>query len=73
MEVKKNNKVLYHIQNMNICSDNTPFDEFVFADHEPTKEDLEKIIRDSLEDATDNEVDEFVNYSSVYKVYAEEV
>lgn len=42
MEVKKNNKVLYHIQNMNICSDNTPFDEFV-------------------------------NYSSVYKVYAEEV
>lgn len=73
MEVTKNGKTLYHIQNTNICSDGTPYDLFVFSDHWPTKEDLKELFTDDLDDATENEIDEFQTSSEIYKLYAEEL
>ena len=31
-------ETLYHIQNMNICSDGTAYDMFMWSKSEPTKE-----------------------------------
>ena len=42
MRVEKNGKTLWHIQNMNICSDGTPYDMFLWSENEPTKEELRK-------------------------------
>ena len=45
MVVKHNNKTLYHIQNMNIMTDGTAYDIFVFADHFPKEADLREIFK----------------------------
>lgn len=66
-------QVLYHIQNMNICTDGEPFDTFVWSDHDLTEQDLEKIIQEEWENATDNEIDEFLTSSRIYPVYAEDI
>lgn len=76
MEVKRYDKVLYHIQNQNICTDGSVFDDFVFADHFPTKKDLEKIFKmefNGSDGATPEMLEEFLTSSEIYKVYAEEV
>lgn len=73
MPVTEKKKKLYHIQNMNICSDGTPYDLFVWCDHFPNKEDLKKAIESDLDDVTENEIDEFQTSSGVYEVYAEEL
>ena len=77
MEVKRYNKVLYHIQNMNITTDGTAFDEFVFADHFPNKEDLRKVYVSEFGGTSDEHnkafLEEFLTSSEIYKVYAEEV
>lgn len=77
MEVKRYDKVLYHIQNMNITTDGTAFDEFVFCDHFPNKEDLRKVYASEFGGTSDehNEalLEEFLTSSEIYKVYAEEV
>lgn len=77
MEVKHFDKVLYHIQNMNITTDGTTFDDFVFCDHFPNKEDLRRVYLDEF-GGTDDEnnealLDEFLTSSEIYKVYAEEL
>jgi len=75
-EVKRGEKTLYHIQNMNICSDGCAFDDFVFADHFPTKDDLKTIFLSEFEGSdinTEEMLDEFLTSSEIYKVYAEEV
>lgn len=77
MEVRKGKKSLYHIQNMNMGSDGYPFDDFVFSDHFPTKEDLLKVYKSeyggtSLEN-DEALINEFLTSSEIYKVYAEEV
>lgn len=76
MEVKHNNKTLYHIQNMNIMTDGSAFDDFVFADHFPTQKDLKKIFEiefNGSDGATPEMLEEFLTSSEIYKVYAEEV
>lgn len=76
MEVKHNNKTLYHIQNMNIMTDGSAFDDFVFADHFPNQKDLEKVFEDEFKGCgydTPELRDEFLTSSEIYKVYAEEV
>lgn len=75
-EVKRYNKVLYHIQNRNICADESVFDDFVFADHFPNEEDLRKIFEiefNGSDSATPEILEEFLASSEIYKVYAEEV
>lgn len=74
MEVTKNGKVLYHIQNMNICSDNSAYDMFLFSDHFPTKEELRKKFAEDFGcDEDDAYADEFCTSSEIYKLYAEEL
>ena len=76
MEVTKNGKTLYHIQNMNIYTDGTPYDEFVFCDHWPTKDDLHKLFLDTFEDNpidSNEQLDELLTSSQIYKLYAEEL
>lgn len=60
---------LYHIQNMNICTDGNPYDVFLWCDHVPTTEDLKKVFLDDF-GGTDGIllVDEFVSSSDVWKV-----
>lgn len=72
MEVTKDNKSLWHIQNLNISSDGYPFDIFVWSDHEPTKEDLEFLAKEEFGecDDSDNMVEEITTSSEIYKVYA---
>lgn len=71
MIVKIDDKTLYHIQNMNICSDGSAYDMFLLTDHEPTNEELRAKF---LEDYDDEEkADEFCMSSEVYKVYAEDL
>lgn len=72
-EYKRSNKTLYHIQNMNILSDGEPYDMFLLSDHEPTSDDLREAFVEEMYDATENEIDEFLTSSRVYKVYMEEI
>lgn len=74
--MNENGKTLYHIQNMNICSDGTPFDDFVWADHFPNTADLKTIFLDEFDGSdmnTTEMLDEFLTSSEIYIVYAEEV
>lgn len=66
-----NGKDLYHIQNLEICTDDSPYDVFVWCDHRPTHEDLEKIA--DMEALENEDYKRFVNNSYIYKVYAEEI
>ena len=78
MEVRKKNKTLYHIQNLNYCA-NASFDMFVWADHEPNSADIKTLVlkefKDSdMDDATLQEVVRgFIEDSEVHEVWAEEV
>lgn len=67
MIVKIDGKTLYHIQNMNICSDGSAYDMFLLSDHEPTADDLRAQFMDDYGDETLAE--EFVTSSEVYEVY----
>ena len=73
MEITQNGKTLYHIQNMNICSDGCAFDDFVFADHFPTKADLCLVWEKEFGQENTEGLEEFLTSSEIYKVYAEEV
>lgn len=75
MEVKQENKSLYHIQNMTIGTDGYPIDFFVWCKHFPTGKDLKKIAQKEFDRCDDIEavVDEFVCNSEIYKVYADEI
>ena len=78
MKVEQNNKTLYHIQNMNMGSDGYPFDTYVWCDHFPTKEDLEKAFDIEYGEAYSGEgkqsaLDEWLTSSEVYMVYADEL
>ena len=75
MEVTKDGKTLYHIQNRNICSDGSCFDTFVYCDHWPTEADLLLVYEIEFPDEKNNKelIDEFLNSSEVYKLYAEEL
>ena len=62
---------LYHIQNMNICSDGNPYDIFLWCDHEPTAEDLRKVFMDDYAcEEGDPYIEEFMSSSDIWKVYA---
>lgn len=67
-------QILWHIQNMNITSDGSPFDVFIWSDHEPTGDELETIIREEIDaDADEDTVDEFITSSDIYTVHAEDI
>lgn len=72
MRVEINGKTLWHVQNMNITSDGSPFDTFVWSDHELTEDELATIIREEI-DADEDTVDEFITTSDIYPVYAEDI
>lgn len=67
MIVKIDGKTLYHIQNMNICSDGSVYDMFLLSDHKPTADDLKKAFMEDYGDETLAE--EFATGSEVYEVY----
>ena len=76
MVVKHNNKTLYHIQNMNIMTDGTAYDIFVFADHFPKEVDLREIFKLEFQGCgydTPELLNEFLTSSEVFEVYAEEI
>lgn len=75
MNITKNGKTLYHIQNMNVYSDGTCFDTFVYCDHYPTDTDLLLVYGIEFPDDKNNNelIEEFLNSSEVYRVYAEEL
>lgn len=69
MRVEKNGKTLWHIQNMNICSDGTPYDMFLWSENEPTKEELRKAFAEDYGEDEGCEMDEWLTSSDVYAVY----
>ena len=73
MRVTKDNKTLWHIQNMNICSDGNAYDMFLWAENEPTEEQLKQAFIDDYIDASDELINEWLTSSDVYAVYAEEL
>ena len=66
-------KTLWHVQNMNICTDGNAYDMFLWSKDEPTEEELVKAFLDDYIDATPELVDEWRTSSDVYAVYAEEL
>lgn len=74
MEVIKDGKKLYHIQATTGWCDE-PYDIYVFADHYPTSAEVRQLYLNEREDLErdDEEVNDFVKYHNVYKVYAGEV
>lgn len=71
-------QTLYHIQNMNMSSDGYPFDTYVWCDHFPTQEDLEKAFELEYADGYSEEAyetvkEEWLTTSECYMVYAEEI
>lgn len=77
MRVEKDNKVLYHIQNMNMSSDGYPLDTYIWSDHFPNKDDLKKAFELEFADGYGEHekyaLEEWLTSSEVYAVYAEEV
>lgn len=71
MEVTKDNKTLYHIQNIYIESDYGVYDLFVYSDHMPNKNDIVKLLKEDFENRIDCEV--LAEGCKVYKVYASEI
>ena len=66
-------ETLYHIQNMNIRSDGTAYDMFMWSKLEPTEEELRQWFADDYGCDTDDDMaDEFATNSEVYKVYVSE-
>lgn len=72
MPYEKDGKTLYHIQNLNICSDGEPFDVFVLSGHFPTKDDLRELYSREFPD-DDSYLDEFLTSSNIYNVFVEEL
>lgn len=70
MKVEKDGKTLWHIQNMNICSDGTPYDMFLWSENEPTKEELRKAFAEDFGEDEGCEMDEWLTSSEAYMVYA---
>ena len=77
MKVEKDDKVLYHIQNMNMSSDGYPLDTYVWCDHFPNKDDLKKAFELEFADGYGEDeqyaLEEWLTSSEVYMVYADEV
>lgn len=79
MKVEKDNKTLYHIQNLNMGSDGYPFDTYVWCDHFPNKQDLRKVFDLEWEDGCAEKeewkatLEEWLTSSEVYMVYADEI
>lgn len=73
MRVTKGNKVLWHIQNMNIHTDGEPYDMFVWAENEPSPELMKRAFLEDYTDASDELINEWLTSSDVYAVYVEEV
>lgn len=74
--VTKDGKTLYHIQNMNITSDGTPYDLFIWCENFPTDKDIESAVRSDFNGVEDEEyiantVKEALESSEVHAVYAE--
>lgn len=67
------NLEIWHIQNREICSDGTPYDMFLMADHEPTQEEMVEAFKEDYIDADDKDIDYWMTSSEVYKLYAEEI
>ena len=70
MKVEKDGKTLWHIQNMNICPDGTPYDMFLWSENEPTKEELRKAFAEDYGEDEGCEMDEWLTSSEVDTVYA---
>lgn len=70
MKVEKDGKTLWHIQNMNICSDGTPYNMFLWSENEPTKEELRKAFAEDYGEDEGCEMDEWLTSSNVYAVHA---
>ena len=73
MRVEHDGKTLWHIQNMNICTDGGAYDMFLWSENEPTQAELEKAFREDYIDAEDELVEEWLTSSEVYAVYAEDL
>lgn len=69
---KNKDKTLYHIQNLNMCSDGEPFDVFVLSNHFPTEKDLRELYSREFPD-DDSRLDEFLTSSNIYNVFVEEL
>lgn len=72
----KDGKTLYHIQNMNITGDGSPYDLFIWCAHFPNERDIEKAVRSDFNGVEDEEyvadtVKEALASSEIYTVYAE--
>ena len=71
MRFLQNNKSLWHIQCMGICSDGTAYDMFLLADHEPTAEELRTQFIDDY--GSEELAEEVARNAAVYEVYFEEI
>ena len=73
MQVEKDNKILWHVQNLNICSDGAPYDMFLWSAKEPTEEEIVRAFEEDYMDCEDWQVEAWRRNSEIYKVYAEEI
>ena len=74
-EVKKGNKNLWHIQNMDLGDNESAFDVFIWCDHEPNEKDLLKAFEDEFNGCAGVEEykETFLSTSQIYKVWGVEV
>lgn len=74
MKVEKDGKTLYHIQSVTDWHDE-PYDMFVYAKTEgEVVGNLRKLyIEDCSCELSDSKLDDLVEYSNIYNVYAEEL
>lgn len=72
--IKDNECTLYHIQNMNIHSDGTPYNLFILSDHVPTDSEIELAFCDDYDTASGSCLaDEIKTSSTVYQVIAHNI
>lgn len=73
MEVKKDGKTLFQIQSLDIMSDNSVFDMFVWATNTPIKSEIIKLLKDEFDDDPNQDYEAMADSCEVYKVYADEI
>lgn len=73
MEIKKRNKTLYHVQSTSNWQDE-PYDIFVYAKSaSEVRENLAKLYQDDYGDIDKDSLEDLIDTTNIYTVYAVEL
>ena len=72
-------KTLYHIQNMTLNEDGTPYNVYIYCEHFPNERDLQKVfnnekwVQQLSEDEKEHCWNEWMRNSQIFEVFVTEI